>query len=135
MTLKPTDVIKIFCDDLYGKSKVKILAVIAISTCKTKACCILINSSNYPDIHNNYFLKSQQLPVSSKKYPSVLTHDSFFDCSSIMERDIEEINAILHKEPKRLLGNIDSTDHLLITSALINNRTLPQKKKKLYGLN
>ena len=110
------------------------MVIVAVSECRTKVCCILINSSNYPGIHNNYFLKSQQLPVSCKKYPAILTHNSFFDCSSIMERDIEEIDTILYKEPKRLLGNIDTSDHLLITSSLINNRTLSPKKKKLYGL-
>ncbi|RYX84274.1 hypothetical protein EON73_03465 [bacterium] len=134
MAFQVGDVIRIFCDDLTGESKTKFLVTVSFSTCGTKVCFVLINTDNYSDINNTSFLKSQQIAVHCKKYPKILTHNSFFDCSRILERNIDEIESIISKDSKRLLGAIDSEDQALITSALINNPSLTPKVKKLYKL-
>lgn len=128
-------VILIYCNDLAGKAKDKILVIVSKSLCNTKFGCILINSDNYPKINNSHYLKSLQIKALALKYPNFLKHDSFFDCSDIRESQISEIDAILKKDAKRMLGKIDIEDHNLICEALRNNKKLTPKTKRLYYLN
>ncbi len=128
------NVIEVYCTDLKGESKVKKLVIVSKSTCGTKFGCILINSDNYPLINNTHHLRSLQLTASVTKYPDFLEYNSYFDCSDIKQRTIEEIEEILQKEPKRMIGKIDINDHKLICDALKSNKTLSAKIKKLFNL-
>ena len=131
---KDGSVILVFCDDLIGESKDKLLVIVSKSTCGTKFGCILINSDDYPYLNNSHYLRSLQLTASVQKYPGFLKANSFFDCSDIKQRSIDEVLAILQKDPKRMRGVIDSDDHRKICSALQINRTISPKTKKLYYL-
>lgn len=128
------NVIKTFCDDLIGASKDKLLVIISKSKCGTKMGCVLINSDNYPSINNTFYLKSLQLGIYTTEYPSFLTHDSFIDCSDIKERSIQEIEGILKKDPKRMVGQVSIEKHKEICDSLKANKTIPTKIKKLYYL-
>lgn len=130
---KSGSVIKVFCDDLKGKPKTKLLVIVSLSTCNTKFGCILINSDDYSNLSPTHIIRTQQIPALQKKY-SFLTHDSYFDCSEIRQRTIEEINTILSAEPLRILGMLEPSDHQFIKSALVGNKTITDKVKKLFSL-
>lgn len=128
------NVILVYCNDLAGKPKDKILVIISKSLCGTKFGCIFINSDNYPNINRTHYLKSLQIKASTLKYSKFLKYDSYFDCSDIKEKSKIEIEDILKKDAKRMLGKIDVDDHSLICNALRNNKKLTLKTKRLYNL-
>ncbi len=128
------NVVKVFCDDLKGQPKEKILVIVSKSSCNTKYGCIYINSDDYPYLHAQHILRSQQLPAKFSKYNNFLKYDSFFDCSDIQIKTTEEIDLILKKDPKRMLGKIDIDDHKCISDALRLNNTIKPKTLKLFHL-
>ena len=131
---KSCNVLLVYCTDLKGEPKDKLLVIVSKSTCGTKFAFVLINSDDYSNINNTHYLKSLQISVEHVAYPDFLKHKSYFDCSELKERPIAEIEAILLKDPKRMLGNINPEDHRKICEALVANKTISNKTKKLYSL-
>jgi hypothetical protein len=131
---KDGNVILIYCTDLIGEPKSKFLAIVSKSTCGTKFGYVYINSSNYPDVHGMAYIRSQQLIARQSKYKDFLNYDSYFDCSELKQKSIDEIRNILEKDPKRLIGKIDIEDHNLVCKALRENKTISNKVKRLFNL-
>lgn len=130
---KDGNVIFVYCYDLKGQQKQKFLVIFSKSTCATKYGCILINSSDYSNLHSSHIIRAQQIPALSKAY-DFLSHDSFFDCSEIKERKASEIDNILKQQPNRMIGKINDEDHSFICRALARNPMISNKIKKLYKL-
>lgn len=131
---KPGSVVKMYSAKLVGPSKEKFFVIFNQSTCTTKYGCVLINSSNYPNVHDEHSIKTQQLLAKVSTYKDFLKHDSYFDCSDIKELLCTEVHYMLQADLKRVLGKVTDADLNLIVSALKMNRTLSPKQKKLFSL-
>lgn len=126
--VKLGDVIKIFDTDLF---KPKVKWIIIVGDKSGDLACIYINTNTRPE-NLTPELQGSQYPLAKNKC-IFLDHDSFADCSFLVEKDKGKINEILQKEPGRKLGHIPSEIFFEILRLIKISDGIETFKKKKYG--
>jgi len=93
---------------------------------------VYINSKVNHAINYSAELKSLHIPV-SKQGRDFLDHDSFIDCSKLIERERNEIENTVKNRPHAVIGTISDEDQEIIRKTLISSPTIKGKKKKKFG--
>jgi len=113
--------------------KIKRFIVVGVSTNAVLFATVYINTEINPRLFNTPELQSLHLPISAdgREY---IDHDSHIDCSQLLERNINDLKAIYLKDLSCHIGTVSTDDLKLIRKIIKENRTIPIKKKKDYGL-
>jgi len=110
----------------------KIKLFIIIGSDSENVATIFINTniriSDFPEQ-----LQGLQLPVDTQSCP-FLSHNSFIDCSDIKLKPKSKLNAVLQKEPSRLIGQIPAGQMEIIKSIIRRAKSITTEFKKQYGL-
>jgi hypothetical protein len=77
--------------------------------------------------------RNLQLPFEKNPSREYLSHDSYLDCSSIDEEDLQWVQSTLITDPSCHLGQLSNTDLAYAEKAIMNAKTISGKKKKKYG--
>lgn len=122
-------VIKIYDTDLFNQ---KVKWFIVVGDKGGQLACIYINTETRP-IDLTPELQGSQLPLLTAQC-AFLDHDSFADCSYLMEKDKGQINEILQKEGTRYLGDMPQNILLEIIRLVRVSDSVETIYKKKYGL-
>lgn len=93
---------------------------------------VYVNSKINPVINYSTELQALHIPV-SKQGRDFLNHDSFIDCSKLIERERNEIENAVKNRPHAVIGTISEEDQEIIRKTLISSPTIKGKKKKKFG--
>jgi hypothetical protein len=113
--------------------KIKRFAILAINNDLAIVGMLYINSQINPNVFPTEELRSYHILLDAENY-SFLDHDSYLDCSQIIELPIDKIKDIHAAESDSYIGrlneeNIDIAIHI-VTSA----KTISKKTKKRFLL-
>lgn len=111
--------------------KVKYLIIVGVNA--QYIFTIYINSDIRFQNINSAPIQGLQVPITPQDC-GFLTHDSFADCSTLINRDKQEINAILQKEPGRREGVIPPNIMSIIIQILTAAKTISLAEKQHCGL-
>lgn len=131
-SIKIGTVLKLFVQDT-KPPKIKRFIVIGLSPDGISLATVYINSEININIHWNDELKELQVPFdsSTREY---LDEDSFVDCSKFFFKEKNEIEKILTKRPKAIIGELNEDDLNTITEKIKTNKTIKGKIKRKYGI-
>lgn len=129
--LKVGAVIKLF-NHKTSKKKEKRHVVVAIDSERVALAAILINSE--VNEYVNYSPELQALHIACSALDrEYLSHDSFFDCSSLFELDINSVESIIKEDPIRVLGEVSDEDMRLIREKVTQSPKIKGKVLKRLG--
>jgi len=114
--------------------KEKIFVIVGINSDSTILATVYINSEINPNIFKSDKLKSLHHRL-SKTGRSYLDHDSFIDCSKVVQKNLEEVKNLIVSNPLVVVGVLSTTDLLMVTSAIQNAFTIDERIKRKFGLN
>lgn len=114
--------------------KVKRLVVLAL--CGDQACVgyLLLNSHINPNYFPTAKLRALHLPLKKTADRNYLDHDSFLDCSTIHNIDLNKLKEIISNDPRRHIGKLNDTDLDQAIETVKNAPTIPKKQKEKYNL-
>jgi hypothetical protein len=119
--------------DLEGIDHPKFLVVAAIAGNRNDIAVIIINSAINPRKFPSKELKDLHYKISPDDYP-FLDHDSWVDCSQIIELDFSDADKLLTDHPECGKGKISNTDFSNIFALLgSENNDIKPKIKRKYG--
>ncbi len=122
-------VLKLFVHDT---TPPKVKYCIIVGVCSSDIATIFINSGLRPE-HLPNGIQLLQLPVTTTDLPE-LKYDSIVDCSEIAERNKNELNTILQKEPGRKVRALSKNKVEEIVRLVKNAKTISTAQKKKFNL-
>lgn len=127
--LVPGQVLYLDCD-FTSPPKVKYLVLVA-ATEEDGPLLFFINSRINEFIARRPHLLACQVRVSSARY-GFLEHDSYIDCSQVVEQfSCEEIRAQISEDASRVKGELDSHTKALVAQAVDSATTISPHRKRL----
>ncbi len=79
------------------------------------------------------WLQALQHPLLLRNYPTILSHDSFLECSKICEMDLKKLRELITNDTSVFLGNVLPADLSASEKIIQNASTIENKLKKRYG--
>lgn len=131
--LKIGSVLKFKVSFKNGITKYKIQVIVGINNGKTLLASVFVNSEINPNVFHNQNLKDLHLQLEADGR-DFLDHDSFVDCSDIIEYDINETQKRLLQNPKIHIGHLSDDDLASIRDKIRGAKTISKKKKTEFGL-
>ena len=112
--------------------KVKYLVVVGLDGGSISFATIYINTEINMNVINTPELQNLQVWLESSKCQT-LEHDSYADCSKIVERNILEVAAYIAKNPASELGMLEKKYLTNVLELLKTAATIIPYHKKKYG--
>lgn len=130
--LKVGSVFRVF-DNSTTPPKIKRFIVVGVSDDKVIFATVFINTDINPHLFPTQELKNLHLPLDAagRVY---LEHNSFADCSQILEKPVAEIQKAYEKDMTSHLGDLSDEDLKAVKKIIKETRTISIRKKKQYGL-
>ncbi len=106
-----------------------------LAICGDKACVgyLLLNSQINPNCFPTPELRALHLHLNTADR-NYLDHDSFLDCSTIHDINIEVLKKIISDDPSLHIGKFNETDLELAIDTVKNASTISKKQKEQYDL-
>jgi hypothetical protein len=113
--------------------KIKRFVIVGVSLDGIMLASVFINSEMNLNINWCQELQLLQIPLgqNGREY---LENDSFVDCSKIYPMEVKDIEDVIKKDPRVVLGKLQNEDIELILDTIRNAATIKGKIKKKYGL-
>jgi len=124
-------IIRVFVRDT-RPPKIKRFIVVGFSQDKVLLGTVFINSEINPKIFTTEELRSLHISIDAANN-DFIDHDSFIDCSSIIERSYDEIKQLLSKDTECLKGIVSETTMKVISETISNAKTISAKQKRKFG--
>ena len=100
---------------------------------KISTASVRINSEKNANVFRTSYLETLCVTIKNSNY-DFLDHNSFVDCSKVVEWETKVLGNLLKDDPDILKGNLEEKDLDSIRSVLSTARTIEPKKRKKYGL-
>ena len=94
---------------------------------------VRINSEKNLNVFNTEFLRYLCHHIKKEKN-NFLDHDSYVDCSKLIEWKTEKITSFVTVDPGVVIGRMEEIELDTIRSIIAGARTIEPKQKKKYGL-
>lgn len=124
-------VLRLMVDDT-TPPKVKFFIVVGQAADGISLASVYINTAVNPNVNWALELKQLHIPILQKDYP-FLTHDSFVDCSKLIERDQGALQQTVNNRPNAHVGLLSSEQLKVYLEVLVNSPTIKGKTKKRFG--
>jgi len=119
--------------DIDGINHPKFLVVAAIAGNRNDIAIIIINSEINPRKFPSQELKDLHYKISPADY-AFLDHESWIDCSQIIELDFSNADQLLSDHPECSRGKISTADFVNVFALLgSENNDIKPKIKRKYG--
>jgi hypothetical protein len=130
--LEKGTVLRMFVDDT-NPPKTKLFIVLGLHENKLALGTLFINSNI--NININYSTELQSLQYELKSQDNTfLNHDSFVDCSTIQQRENDDILNKVNNDNSKILGYLNSNTFEEVRKTVIKSETIRGKYKKKFGL-
>lgn len=113
--------------------KEKRFIIVGIDNDKISLGAIFINSAINVNVISTQELKDLQYPISPNNC-GFIEHDSYIDCSTLIEKEYKVIYDLLKDDPTSHLGNISENDWKKVRLRVKSSRKISFSKKKKYNL-
>ena len=114
-------------------SKIKRFIIIGIDGEKVSLATVFINSEINPNIFPTLELQNAHLFLESENR-DYLDNDSFVDCSTLIERSVEDLIDLIRNNPSTCIGEVNSLDMEIIKKKIKTVKTISINLKKKYSL-
>jgi hypothetical protein len=94
---------------------------------------LYINSQINPNVFPTEELRSYHIPLDAEKC-SFLDHDSYLDCSQILELPIDKIKDIHAGESDSYIGKLDEENIYIAIETVASAKTISKKTKRRFNL-
>jgi hypothetical protein len=113
--------------------KIKYYVIIGFTNDKLALGTVYINSDINPNKFTNAELIDLHIPILVSEL-AFIDHDSFIDCSQIVERNVAAIKDLLIKDPNCHKGNLGESKLKSIFQKLKSARTISKKTKEKFRI-
>ncbi|MDX8552181.1 hypothetical protein MK851_00885 [Tenacibaculum sp. 1B UA] len=131
-SLEKGTVLRMFVDDT-DPPKIKRFIVLGLHENKIALGTLFINSDLNKNINYSTELQSLQYELKSQDN-TFLTHDSFVDCSTIQQRENEDVLKKVNEDNSKIIGYLNPDTFEDIRKTVIKSETIRGKHKKRFGL-
>lgn len=129
--IKVGSVFRVF-DNSTNPPKIKRFIVVGTSSDSIVLAIVYINTEINPFLFTTPELKSLHYPIAAASR-SYIDHDSFVDCSQLIEKTEETLRSEYLKDMKINIGELSQVDLNSILGIIKKSRTIDLKTKKKFG--
>lgn len=130
--LEKGTVLRMFVDDT-DPPKIKRFIVLGLHENKLALGTLFINSEVNKNINYSTELQSLQYELKSQDN-TFLNHDSFIDCSTIQQRENQDILNKVNDDNSKIIGYLNPNTFEEVRKTVIKSETIRGKHKKKFGL-
>lgn len=113
--------------------KVKLFVVLGANKERIVFGLLLINSQVNPHIFRDPIIRSWHIPLKAMDY-DFLSHDSFVDCTQLLEKDHATLLESVRETPSIVVGKLTDSDFESVRKAFKATTTIATNDKRRFGL-